>query len=131
MDRLAALLYILFIHQEECICTREFYISFIHQEHCICRREFLTFFSSLLEALKTGTAFSRDQKRKRAARPAGGKNTSDQFRISYLNVYLSCKRFLNIYLDFKNSVARYVHPPARDPKLLAVLDNMILSVNPG
>jgi hypothetical protein len=27
---------------------------------------------SLLEALKTGTAFSRDQKRKRAARPAGG-----------------------------------------------------------
>jgi len=26
---------------------------------------------SLLEALKTGTAFSRDQKRKRAARPAG------------------------------------------------------------
>merc|ERR1712110_1182270 len=26
---------------------------------------------SLLEALKTGSAFSRDQKRKRAARPAG------------------------------------------------------------
>ena len=27
---------------------------------------------SLMEALKTGSAFSRDQKRKRAARPAGG-----------------------------------------------------------
>ena len=26
---------------------------------------------SLMEALKTGSAFSRDQKRKRAARPAG------------------------------------------------------------
>jgi diaphanous 2 len=28
---------------------------------------------SLMEALKTGSAFNRDQKRKRAARPAGGK----------------------------------------------------------
>ena len=29
---------------------------------------------SLLEALKTGSAFNRDQKRKRAPRAAGGKN---------------------------------------------------------
>ena len=37
---------------------------------------------SLLEALKTGSAFNRDQKRKRAPRAAGGKS------ISMLNVLL-------------------------------------------
>ena len=31
---------------------------------------------SLMEALKTGSAFSRDQKRNRAARPAGGEQSS-------------------------------------------------------
>ncbi len=45
--------------------------------HCI-----LVF--SLLEALKTGSAFSRDQKRKRAPRAAGGKNAAPD------NLFFSC-----------------------------------------
>jgi hypothetical protein len=45
--------------------------------HCI-----LVF--SLLEALKTGSAFSRDQKRKRAPRAAGGKNAADEILFFFL-----------------------------------------------
>ena len=42
---------------------------------------------SLMEALKTGSAFSRDQKRKRAARPAGGDQKSVLIRAKYIFLF--------------------------------------------
>ena len=62
---------------------REWWTGFIHSlivwgKLLAFKFNFKHLFNSLLEALKTGTAFSRDQKRKRAARPAGGKHLSRQ-----------------------------------------------------
>merc|ERR1719188_2429362 len=62
---------------------------------------------SLLEALKTGTAFSRDQKRKRAARPAGAERRAQLNRSRSRGPnQAGNKEIIDILLDDENE------PPA-------------------
>ncbi len=72
---------------------------------------------SLLEALKTGSAFNREQKRKRAPRAAGGK------RI-HCTKYKGC-----VQCSYKHIVGSFVNlfffAHRADPALLAKLDQLI------
>ena len=67
---------------------------------------------SLLEALKTGSAFNREQKRKRAPRAAGGRSTNFFFFFFQILTFLVIGLFPSYFgseAELKEKLSRMIH----------------------